>query len=74
MNAEDHIEQARIRRDQPDKVQLRRARIIGLLLASATIISLTFLVFAFIQKGEAEKTRQELFQVKQELENCQRIK
>jgi WD40 repeat protein/energy-coupling factor transporter ATP-binding protein EcfA2 len=41
------------------KRKLQRARIVALVLASATIISLIFLVFAFVQKAAAEKARQE---------------
>ena len=39
------------------KRKLKRARITALVLASATVISLIFLVFAFIQKSEADKQR-----------------
>ena len=39
------------------KRKLQRARIVALVLASATIISLIFLVYAFIQKSEADKQR-----------------
>lgn len=39
------------------KRKLKRARIFALVLASATVVSLIFLVFAFIQKSEADKQR-----------------
>ncbi|HEU5147926.1 MAG TPA: High-affnity carbon uptake protein Hat/HatR [Chryseosolibacter sp.] len=39
------------------KRKLKRARITALILASATVVSLIFLVFAFIQKSEADKQR-----------------
>ena len=39
------------------KRKLKRARITALILASATVISLIFLVFAFIQKSEADRQR-----------------
>lgn len=39
------------------KRKLKRARITALVLASATVVSLIFLVFAFIQKSEADKQR-----------------
>jgi uncharacterized membrane protein len=38
-----------------EKQQLRRARITAVVLASATVVSLVSLVFAFIKKTEAEK-------------------
>lgn len=41
------------------KRKLQRARIVALVLASATIISLVFLVFAFVQKAAADKAREE---------------
>lgn len=41
------------------KKKLRNARITALVLASATIVSLVFLVFAFIQKSEADTQRDE---------------
>jgi WD40 repeat protein len=41
------------------KRKLQRARIVALVLASATIISLVFLVFAFVQKAEADKARED---------------
>lgn len=71
MNAEEQLQKARVNRDQLDKTQLRRARITALVLASATIISLIFLVAAFIYKQEADKVKHELSLTKQELENCQ---
>jgi WD40 repeat protein/energy-coupling factor transporter ATP-binding protein EcfA2 len=39
------------------KRKLQRARIVALVLASATIISLIFLVFAFVQKSAADDAR-----------------
>lgn len=39
------------------KRKLQRARIVALVLASATIISLIFLVFAFVQKAAADEAR-----------------
>jgi energy-coupling factor transporter ATP-binding protein EcfA2 len=41
------------------KRKLQRARIVALVLASATIISLVFLVFAFVQKAAADKARED---------------
>lgn len=41
------------------KRKLKRARITALVLASATVISLIFLVFAFIQKANADKQTEE---------------
>jgi len=39
------------------KRKLKRARVTALVLASATVVSLIFLVFAFMQKSEADKQR-----------------
>jgi hypothetical protein len=52
------------------KVQLKKARLAALVLASATIISLIFLVFAFVQKERAGKLEAELAVAKQQLEMC----
>jgi WD40 repeat protein len=41
------------------KRKLQRVRITALVMAGATVISLIFLVFAFIQKSEADKQRDE---------------
>jgi hypothetical protein len=54
--------------------QLKRARATAILLASATIISLIFLVYAFVQKEHAEKLEIELLATKQALETCQSSK
>lgn len=48
------------------KRKLQRARITALVLASATVVSLVFLVFAFIQKANADKSS--------EIANLQRLK
>ena len=40
-------------------VQLQKARIIAVVLAMATIVSLIFLVFAFVQKAAADTARDE---------------
>lgn len=52
------------------QVQLQRARITALVLASATIISLVFLSYAFVQKSEADQLRNELELAKEELARC----
>jgi WD40 repeat protein len=41
------------------KRKLQRARIVALILATATIVSLIFLVFAFVQKAAADVAREE---------------
>jgi hypothetical protein len=41
------------------KRKLQRARIVALILATATIVSLIFLVFAFVQKAAADTAREE---------------
>ncbi len=50
------------------KRKLQRARITALILATATVISLIFLVFAFIQKSEANKQTEIATQQKQRAE------
>lgn len=40
-------------------VQIQKTRITAIVLAMATIISLIFLVFAFIQKAAADRAREE---------------
>lgn len=55
------------------KRKLRTARITALVLASATVISLIFLVFAFIQKSKADKqTEIAIDQTKKAEENARR--
>jgi hypothetical protein len=41
------------------QVQLQKSRIIAIVLAMATIVTLIFLVFAFVQKAAAETAREE---------------
>jgi hypothetical protein len=53
-----------------EKAQLKRARLTAILLASATVISLVFLVFAFVQKEHARELKTELAATKQALETC----
>jgi WD40 repeat protein len=54
------------------KRKLQRARIFALVLATATIISLLFLVYAFIQKGMAEE-QQKVAELAQKEAEAQRI-
>ncbi|MBX2944564.1 MAG: hypothetical protein KF725_01925 [Cyclobacteriaceae bacterium] len=58
-------------RPQPDKNALVRARVTALALGLLTIISLLLLVYAFIQKAEAEKNMQEALAQKQLYDQCQ---
>ena len=59
MNIEEQLKNIRIANgDSLYKVQLKKARLAALVLASATIISLIFLVFAFVQKEEPASLRQ----------------
>jgi hypothetical protein len=46
----------------PDKTALKRARITGLVFAALTILSLLFMVYAFIQKAESERLMLELME------------
>ena len=41
-------------------VQRQRARVTAVVLAAATVVSLIFLVFAFVQKAAADSARAEL--------------
>jgi hypothetical protein len=41
------------------QVQLQKSRIIAIVLAMATIVTLIFLVFAFVQKAAADTAREE---------------
>jgi hypothetical protein len=52
------------------ELQLKRARLAAIVLALSTIISLIFLVFAFVQKEHARELQSELEATKQELELC----
>jgi hypothetical protein len=71
MTAEERILEAKRKKDSHDPIRLKRARITAIVLASATIISLVFLVYAFIQKEEANKLRQELELTRTQLQECQ---
>lgn len=67
------------------QVQLQRTRLTAIILALSTLISLVFLVFAFVQKAGADVAREEAVknyeqavkneviasQLKAELEKCQ---
>jgi hypothetical protein len=55
-------------------MQQKRARITALILAAATVISLIFLVIAFVQKSRGDEIRSELEAVKTELEACRSSK
>lgn len=56
-------------------VQLQKARITAIVLAMATLISLIFLVFAFVQKAAADTARDEAVRIqKVALENEVRAK
>jgi hypothetical protein len=54
-----------------DLNQVKRARVTAFVLASLVIVSLVFLVFAFIQKNESDVLRKKLAETQVELENCQ---
>jgi hypothetical protein len=57
-----------------DEIHLKRSRITYILLAFATIISLIFLVFSFIQKTKADKLVTQLAATKHALAICQNSK
>ena len=53
-------------KQQAHKREVRRARITALVLATSTIITLIFLVFAFIQKAQADQMLERLIQLQQQ--------
>jgi hypothetical protein len=53
-----------------DRSALRKARVVALLLAAATIVSLLFLITAFVHKQRADLVEKELRETKQQLESC----
>lgn len=83
MNAEELLERSKFY-VQVAKTQRKRAVMTSVTLMAAALISLLFLVYAFIQKGvaeesqtfanrkvlEAEQGKAELSQLKQELKEC----
>lgn len=56
--------------NQP-KQELRRARILALVMASLTVLCLLFFVYAFIQKTQAEAARAMNIQLERQLELLQ---
>lgn len=55
-------------------VQLKRSRTVAVVLASATVVSLIFMVFAFVQKSQNDAVKAELADVRAELEVCRTAK
>jgi hypothetical protein len=55
------------------KGQLRRARLVAMMLSVATFISIISWVFAFIQKAQADEAREQLEQLKVELVGQSRV-
>lgn len=56
------------------KQQLKRARNTALVLGSALIVCLIFLMTAFVHKEKAAKLESELVSTKQDLETCRNSK
>jgi hypothetical protein len=54
-----------------EKTALRRARVNALVLASLTIVSLLFMVYAFIQKAESENNRMRALEQEELYNICQ---
>lgn len=54
------------------KIQQKKARISALILGSSTLVALIFLVFAFIQKAEADKARAEVATLQQQMESVRK--
>ena len=73
MTANEHLANAK-NQPVPNKEQIRRSRITAFLLGTAILITLVFLVFAFIQKAHADKALAELQQTKWELQQCRAAK
>ena len=72
MKAEELIREAREKQTHHDEKELlRRSRITAVVLASAVIVSLAFLIFAFTQKAKADQLEVELLQTKEALEQCE---
>lgn len=55
----------------PLKKEKRRVRVMAILLTGCILLSLLFLVFAFLQKIDADAARTRLKVAQQELEQCQ---
>jgi hypothetical protein len=55
------------------KTQRKKARITAVVLGAATIISLIFLLFAFIQKMEANRARAEADALRVEMESMKKM-
>jgi hypothetical protein len=68
MNAEDQIEKARIYREHLANTDRKRSIMIAIALAGATIISVGFLGFAFVQKTRADAMKLQVEQLKVEVE------
>jgi hypothetical protein len=72
MNAEEQLKNIRTAGGRSlHDTPLKKSRIIALVLTSAALVSLLFLVFAFSQKQRADQLDEELARVKQELVSCQ---
>jgi hypothetical protein len=66
--AEDFLRENRCANfDELSKKHLKRARITATVLGNATIVSLIFLIFAFIQKAETEKLRSKVVELYNEM-------
>lgn len=72
MKAEEHLENARIKRDQLKKEDKKKNTMTSVVLSMATLISIVFLFYAFQQKQRATKLEQDLLLIKNELELCQK--
>lgn len=77
MTAEEHIKKLH-EKSKPTKEEIKRARRIAIVLAASTVVSILFLVFAFVQKTEADKLQEltlelrvELLEVKEQAEQAQ---
>jgi hypothetical protein len=73
MKAEDHLERAKIFKQQLDKTTRRRAVMTSVALLGATVVSILFLTYAFIQKGVAEQAQSEMTRMKEEAEATQEL-
>jgi Tfp pilus assembly protein PilN len=55
----------------PEKKELHRARVTAMVYAALTVMSLIFLVYAYIQKTQFEITRERAAELEAQLNLCQ---
>jgi hypothetical protein len=73
MKAEDHLERAKIFKQQLDKTTRRRAVMTSVALIGATVVSILFLTYAFVQKGVAQQAQSEMIRMKEEADATRKL-